>query len=139
MEDPGKRSQDLLIANHRRGTAKCSSRALAPFQSKKIRPEGISMLRTSLCLAAVLLVAGALHTASAQTTPAPAATPAPSATPAPAAKPSKMKLTAEKLKDMKAKWSANKGKLKTCRAEVKSKGLAGDDRWFYIEDCMGKT
>ena len=86
------------------------------------------MLRTSVCLAAMLLVAGSLHTASAQTT-----------TPAPAPKPSKMKLTAEKLKDMKAKWSANKGKLKVCRAEVKSKGLAGDDRWFYIEDCMGKT
>ena len=93
------------------------------------------MLRTSVCLAAMLLVAGSLHTASAQTT-----TPAPGASPAPAAaKPSRMKLTAEKLKDMKAKWSANKGKLKVCRAEVKSKGLAGDDRWFYIEDCMGKT
>jgi hypothetical protein len=94
------------------------------------------MLRTSVCLAAVLLVAGSLHSASAQTaTPAPAAT-----TPAPApAKPSKMKLTAEKLKDMRAKWSANKGRLATCRKEVKSKGLAGDDRWFYIEDCMGKT
>ncbi len=50
-----------------------------------------------------------------------------------------MKLTAEKLKDMKAKWSANKAKLKACRVEVKQKGLAGDDRWFYIEDCMGKT
>ena len=50
-----------------------------------------------------------------------------------------MKLTAEKLKDMKAKWSANKPKLKACRQEVKAKGLAGDDRWFYIEDCMGKT
>jgi len=94
------------------------------------------MLRTSVCLAAVLLVAGSLHTASAQTTaPAPAAT-----TPAPAtAKSSRMKLTAEKLRDMKAKWSANKGKLKECRKEVKSKGLAGDDRWFYIEECMGKT
>jgi hypothetical protein len=95
------------------------------------------MLRTSICLAAALLVAGGLHTASAQTTtaPAPAAT-----SPAPAtAKPSRMKLTAEKLRDMKAKWSANKGKLKECRKEVKSKGLAGDDRWFYIEDCMGKT
>jgi hypothetical protein len=93
------------------------------------------MLRTSVCLAAMLLVAGSLHTASAQTT-----APAPGASPAPAtAKPSRMKLTAEKLKDMKAKWSANKGKLKVCRAEVKSKGLAGDDRWFYIEDCMGKT
>jgi hypothetical protein len=88
------------------------------------------MLRTATCLAAVLLVAGALHTASAQTA-APAATPT--------AKPSKLKLTAEKLRDMKAKWSANKGKLKVCRAEVRQKGLIGDDRWFYISDCMGKT
>ena len=40
---------------------------------------------------------------------------------------------------MKAKWSANKPKLKACRADVKSKGLAGDDRWFYIEECMNKT
>ena len=86
------------------------------------------MLRTSVCLVAMLLVAGSLHTASAQT-----ATPAPAA-----AKPSKMKLTMEKLKEMKAKWSANKPKLKECRKEVKSKGLAGDERW-YIEDCMGKT
>jgi len=86
------------------------------------------MLRKAICLAAALLVAGALQTASAQT-----------AAPAPAAKPSKLKLTAEKLKDMKAKWSANKGKLKACRVEVKQKGLAGDDRWFYIEDCMGRS
>jgi hypothetical protein len=60
------------------------------------------MLRTSVCLAAMLLVTGTLHTVSAQTT-------------APAAKPSKMKLTADRLKDMKAKWSANKGKLAVCR------------------------
>ena len=93
------------------------------------------MLRTGICLAAALLVAGTLTTASAQTATAPAAAPA---TTAPA-KPSKLKLTADKLKDMKAKWSANKGKLKACRVEVKQKGLAGDDRWFYIEDCMGKT
>jgi hypothetical protein len=94
------------------------------------------MLRTAICLVAMLLVAGALHTASAQTAiPAPAAT-APAAATTP--KPSRMKLTADKLKDMKAKWSANKGKLKACRVEVKSKGLAGDDRWFYIEDCMAK-
>ncbi len=86
------------------------------------------MLRQAICLAAALLVAGALQTASAQT-----------AAPAPAAKPSKLKLTAEKLRDMKAKWSANKTKLKACRVEVKQKGLAGDDRWFYIEDCMGKS
>jgi hypothetical protein len=89
------------------------------------------MLRISVCLVALSLAFGSLHSVSAQTT-APAAAPAP-------AKPSKMKLTAEKLKDMKAKWSANKGKLKECRKEVKSKGLAGDDRWFYIEDCMAKT
>lgn len=50
-----------------------------------------------------------------------------------------MKLTADKLKEMKAKWGANKTKLKACRSEVKKKGLAGDDRWFYIEDCMGKS
>ena len=93
------------------------------------------MLRTSVCLASMLLVAGALHTASAQTT-----TPSPAATSAPAAAhPSRLKLTVEKLKEMKAKWGANKEKLKACRKEVKSKGLAGDDRWFYIEDCMDKT
>jgi hypothetical protein len=91
------------------------------------------MLRTSACFAAMLFVAGSLHAASAQTT-------APAATLAPAAEnPSKMKLTAAKLKEMRAKWSENKGKLKACRKEVKSKGLAGDDRWFFIEDCMGKT
>ena len=86
------------------------------------------MLRTNICLAAVLLVAGQLHSASAQSTAAPAE-----------AKPSKMKLTMEKLKEMKAKWSANKPKLKACRAEAKAKGLTGDDRWFYMEDCMAKT
>jgi hypothetical protein len=50
-----------------------------------------------------------------------------------------MKLTMEKLRDMKAKWSANKAKYKACRVEVKRQGLAGDDRWFFIEDCMDKT
>ena len=94
------------------------------------------MFRISACLVAALLVAGTLSTASAQT----AAQPAPAATaPAPAKKPSRMKLTADKLKDMKAKWNANKGKLKACRKDVKSKGLIGDDRWFYIEDCMAKS
>ena len=88
------------------------------------------MLRTTACLAAVLLLAGSVHTASAQSAAAPAA---------PEAKPSRLKLTAQKLKDMKAKWSANKPKLKACRVEVKRKGLTGDDRWFYIQDCMDKT
>ena len=89
------------------------------------------MFRTRACLAAVLLVAG-LHAASAQTTTAPA----PAATDA---KPGKVKLSMQKLKEMKATWAANKPKLKACRAEVKAKGLTGDDRWFYIEDCMNKS
>jgi hypothetical protein len=86
------------------------------------------MLRILVCLVAALLVAGTLSTASAQT-----------AAPAPEAKPSRMKLTIERLKEMRAKWAMNKPKLRACRAEVRSKGLVGDDRWFYIEDCMGKT
>ncbi len=87
------------------------------------------MLRTSACLAAMLFVAGSLQTASAETA-APAG---------PAAKPSRMKLTVEHLKEMRAKWIQNRPKLKACRAEVRSKGLIGDDRWFYIADCMEKT
>ena len=86
------------------------------------------MLRIIACLVALLFVAGSLPTASAQTTPA-----------AGAAKSSRMKLTAEKLKEMKTKWLANKGKLRACRKEVKAKGLVGDDRWFYIGDCMDRT
>ncbi|MGF6307063.1 phosphate-selective porin [Bradyrhizobium sp. i1.8.4] len=91
------------------------------------------MFCTRIFLATALLAVG-LHAASAQTA-APAA-PTPAAT---TAKPSKMKLTMEKLKAMKAQWRANKPKLKACRAEVKSKGLTGDDRWFYIEECMAKS
>jgi len=80
------------------------------------------MFRSSVCLAALLLVAG-LHVA-----PATGVT-----------KPSRAKLTVEKLKEMQAKWSANRPKLRACRKEVRRKGLAGDDRWFYIADCMEKT
>ena len=92
------------------------------------------MRRISVCLVAVLLVAGSLDSVLAQTTTAPAAAPA-----ATDAKPSKMKLTVEKLKEMRASWKANKPKLAACRKDVKAKGLSGDDRWFYIEDCMNKT
>ena len=88
------------------------------------------MHRMIIGFAAILIVTGTVHTADAQTTASPAAT---------ATKPSKMKLTAEKLREMRAHWSANKGKLKACRKQVKSKGLAGDDRWFFMEDCMNKT
>jgi len=88
------------------------------------------MRRTGVCLAAMLLVAGSLQMASAQTTTAPASG---------EAKPSHIKLTRAKLKEMLAKWSANRPKLKACRKEVKAKGLAGDDRWFYIADCMDRS
>ncbi|SFM17339.1 hypothetical protein SAMN03159423_5783 [Bradyrhizobium sp. NFR13] len=87
------------------------------------------MTRITTGLVAALFVVSSMAVASAQ---APA-------TPAPPAAPAKMKLNKQSLKDMKAKWSANKGKLKACRKDVKVKGLAGDDRWFYIEDCMAKS
>jgi hypothetical protein len=66
------------------------------------------------------------------------ATPAPAnaQTGTPAAK---TKLTREKLGEMRAKWKANKPKLKACRADSRKKGLAGDDRWFFIEECMDKS
>jgi hypothetical protein len=87
------------------------------------------MTRITMGLVAALFVVTSMGVASAQ---APV-------TPANPAAPAKMKLNKQSLKDMKAKWSANKGKLKACRKDVKAKGLAGDDRWFYIEDCMGKS
>jgi hypothetical protein len=87
------------------------------------------MTRITTGLVAALFVVISMGVASAQ---APA-------TPATPAAPAKMKLNKQSLKDMKAKWSANKGKLKACRKDVKVKGLAGDDRWFYIEDCMAKS
>jgi hypothetical protein len=88
----------------------------------------------------VLIAMGSLHGVSAQTTAnPPGATTAPAASTAPAAKPSRARLTAEKLKEMKAKWLANRPKLRACRKEVRAKGLVGDDRWFYIEDCMERA
>jgi hypothetical protein len=95
------------------------------------------MHRTRALLTATLLVAGSFHIAAAQTTTtAPAATAAPATTDA---KPSRMHLTMQKLKEMRATWLANKPKYKACRVEVKRQGLTGDDRWFFIQDCMNKT
>jgi hypothetical protein len=91
------------------------------------------VLRIFVGLVAVMLLAGQIHGASAQTS-APGASSS-----APSPKPSRMKLTVERLKEMKATWAANKPKLRACRKEVKRKGLTGDDRWFYIEDCMERT
>src|ERR1700733_2883368 len=87
------------------------------------------MLRITVCLAAMLLVTGSLDIASAETAAPATAT----------AKPSRMKLTVEHLKEMRAKWVQNRPKLKACRKEVKARGLVGDDRWFYIADCMEKN
>jgi hypothetical protein len=84
------------------------------------------MLRITVCLAAMLFVAGSFDVASAETATS-------------TAKPSRMKLTIEHLREMRAKWVQNRPKLKACRAEVRSKGLTGDDRWFYIADCMDKS
>ncbi|WP_024518278.1 hypothetical protein [Bradyrhizobium sp. Tv2a-2] len=96
------------------------------------------MLRTITCLTAVVILTVHLQGTSAQTTSAPTATAAPAASTE--AKPSsRIKLSVQKLKEMKAKWSANRPKLKACRHEVKQKGLVGDDRWFYISDCMDRT
>jgi hypothetical protein len=76
----------------------------------------------------MLLVSGTLVTASAQTTD-----------PAPQPKMSRMKLTVERLKEMRAKWNQNRPKLRACRKEVRAKGLEGDNRWFYIEECMERS
>ena len=99
------------------------------------------MHRTAVLLTAALLAAGSFHIAAAQTsTTAPAATAAPAKTDAKTdAKPSRMHLSVQKLKEMRATWLANKPKYKACRLEVKRQGLTGDDRWFYIQDCMNKT
>jgi psiF repeat len=56
-----------------------------------------------------------------------------------APKPSRLKLTKEHIKEMLAKWRANRPKLKACRTEARTKGLDGDDRWFFLEDCMAKS
>ncbi len=90
------------------------------------------MFSRIVCVAAALTLASPVLNASAQT----AAPAAPAAT-APA--PSKTKLTREKIKEMRAKWSANKPKMKACRKDARAKGLDGDDRIFFIEDCMGKS
>ena len=56
-----------------------------------------------------------------------------------APKPSKLTMTTERVKEMLAKWRHNRPKLKACRAEARQKGLAGDDRWFFISECMAKS
>jgi hypothetical protein len=56
-----------------------------------------------------------------------------------APKPSRLKMTTERMKEMLAKWRQNRPKLKMCRTEARKKGLAGDERWFFLSDCMDKS
>jgi psiF repeat len=53
-----------------------------------------------------------------------------------APKASRLTMTKRHLKDMLAKWRANRPKLKACQTQARKKGLAGDDRWFFLSDCM---
>ena len=49
------------------------------------------------------------------------------------------KMSRAHLHELFVKWKQNRPKLAACRKEAKSKGLAGDDRWFFMEECMDKT
>ncbi len=84
------------------------------------------MFYTRVSIAAAALISAMIVTAAAQS-------------PMSAPKESKMKLTKQKLSEMRAKWNANKPKLKSCQADARKKGLDGDDRWFFIEECMNKS
>jgi hypothetical protein len=132
MEDAGKHYQDFLIAKFN-----AAERPSMPFRgvfrfdrSREIQ-WGKFMICTRVSVTAAALISAMIVTAAAQS---PMSTPA-----APAPKESKMKLTKQKLSEMRAKWKANRPKLKACQADARKKGLAGDDRWFFIEDCMGKS
>jgi hypothetical protein len=118
------------LPKNRRGGEHDRCPASASLQEQSVSGEFI-MVRRSVSLTVALMLSAALIA-----TPAVSQTAAP-ADPAP--KMSKMKLTREKIKEMRAKWKANRPKLKACRKEVKKQGLAGDDRWFFIEGCMEKA
>ena len=47
--------------------------------------------------------------------------------------------TRERINDMMSKWRQNRPKLAACRKDARKKGLAGDDRWFFISNCMEKS
>jgi len=85
--------------------------------------------RVFIAVACALLVGIAAPATQAQAPTSSADTP----------KPSKLTMTTERVKEMLAKWRQNRPKLKACRAEARQKGLAGDDRWFFISECMAKS
>jgi hypothetical protein len=53
--------------------------------------------------------------------------------------PAPRKMSRQHLHELFAKWKLNRPKLAACRKEARSKGLAGDDRWFFMEECMDKA
>jgi hypothetical protein len=72
----------------------------------------------SVLLASVLLVSS-FATVSAQT-------------------PEPKKMSPQHLHELFVKWKQDRPKLAACRKEAKAKGLAGDDRWFFTEECMDR-
>ena len=88
------------------------------------------MTRSRIAMAAVFasLFAAAAPAAQAQTPGDNATTP----------QASKM-TTRERVNDMMSKWRQNRPKLAACRKDARKKGLAGDDRWFFISNCMEKS
>jgi hypothetical protein len=53
--------------------------------------------------------------------------------------PAPKKMSRAHLHELFVKWKQNRPKLAACRKEARSKGLAGDDRWFFMEECMDKS
>jgi psiF repeat len=101
------------------------------------------MVRSHIFVAAAIALSVAVAAPLAQAQAPAAQTPAAQA-PVPAGgavapKPSRLKMTKEHLKEMLAKWRANRPKFKACRTEARKKGLDGDDRWFFLSDCMDKS
>jgi len=88
------------------------------------------MARSRIFIAGVIALSAAIAASAAPAQTPPAGTEAP--------KPSRLKLTKRHMEEMLAKWRQNRPKLKACRAEAHKKGLAGDDRWFFLSECMEK-
>jgi hypothetical protein len=132
VENAGKRGQDFLIATlNAAERPSLSFRGVFRFIRSRSILMGEIMFRTRVSVAAAAMLSAMIVTASAQS---PMSAPGASAP-----KESSKKLTKQKLSEMRAKWKANKPKLKACRTDARKKGLDGDDRWFFIEECMNKS
>jgi hypothetical protein len=84
------------------------------------------MFRASVVAGALLFVVAITASTQAQT-PTPATVRA-----------HKAETIKERWANVLAKWRHNRPKLKACQAEARRKGLAGDDRWFFLGSCMDK-